>query len=69
MSILDISMMTGFVPDTSDLELVPRPGELRLGGGAKISKRLMGERGPGGIFTHPPASPAEHWRGQVHLQV
>ena len=43
MSILDISMMTGFVPDTNDLERVGR-----LGAGvqenSEVWKRLQGDK-------------------------
>lgn len=66
MSILDISMMTGFVPDTNDLERVGRLGagmqekSLRSGRGCREMRRDF----------HQLCSPsAEHGSGQIHLQV
>jgi hypothetical protein len=58
MSILDISMMTGFVPDTSDLELVPRPGELRLGGRSQNLKEADGREGSRRDFYTPTRFPS-----------
>ena len=56
MSILDISMMTGFFPDTADLKQVWKSWAqgLRLVGRSLGSGRGWGREGdPGGVFTSP----------------
>lgn len=58
MSILDISMMTGFSPDTEDLKLVWRSWAQELGsmGRSLGSGRSWREGDAGGIFTSPTLS-------------
>jgi hypothetical protein len=58
MSILDISMMTGFIPDTSDLELEPRPGGWGLGGRSQILKEADGREGSRRDFYMPTHFPS-----------